>query len=266
MDFTVAELRPLARWLASHPDVRGLTAIAVYEDEGEHLPSVYRPLRPMEARGGSRSIRSSTHRGVCLHRTGRVRPAARRLVRYCDTSKAVVIEKSPPNLIRMRFLRSLFPKARFIIVIRHPIAVSLATRKWRRASNDRLIEYWLAGHRSLVEDARAVGDVAVIRYEDLMADPAAELDRVFAFLCLPAYHEEWPIRTGINDAYFSQFRSSRWPWRNWSDGRIVRRHEEAVAPFGYSLIEPGRLATPAQELAALRPAPRVSAPVSEYDP
>ena len=38
-------------------------------------------------------------------------------------SEPVLVEKSPPNLVRTRFLQALFPDARQIVVTRHPIAV-----------------------------------------------------------------------------------------------------------------------------------------------
>ena len=248
---------PLARWLAAHPEVSGLSATGAFEDEGQHLQSVY----PIAAAHGGPGRFTLDPAARLTETSPLLTPDAAQLLLdawmpFWDTSKAALVEKSPPNLIRMRFLRALFPQARFVMVVRHPVAVALATRKWRRFTMSALIRYWLAGHRHLVEDARQVGRVAVIRYEDLMSAPDQELDRVFAFLSLAPHREDWPVRTGINDAYFSQYRPARRPLRRWLHTRAAREYEQQVAPFGYSLLEPSRLEPPAPEIAALRPPPR----------
>ncbi len=244
---------PLARWLADHPDISGLSDTGVYEDEGQHLQSVY-PIAG--AHGGPGRFTLDPAARLTEGSPLVTADAAQRLIDawlpFWDTSKAVLLEKSPPNLIRMRFLRALFPKARFIVVMRHPIAVAIATRKWRRVTLDALLRYWLAGHANLVEDARRVGDVALVRYEDLVAAPEDELDRLFAFLSLAPHPAHSPVRAGINDAYFAQFASSRRPLRRWQGLRAARNYEQAVNPYGYSLLEPRRLDSPAAAIAALR--------------
>lgn len=250
---------PLARWLASHPEVSGLTSTGVAEDEGQHLQRVY-PIARAHGGPGRFTLDPAAR---LTEQSPLVSPdAADHLlgawVPYWDTSKTVLLEKSPPNLIRMRFLRALFHKARFVIVVRHPIAVSIATRKWSRTSMDSLLSYWVAGHRNLVDDARRVGGVAVIRYEELIANPDEELDRVFAFLSLPPHSGDWPVRQGVNDAYFSQFGSWARPLRRWNDTRAARRYEDEAARFGYSLSEPTRVGPPAAEIAELRPSARAA--------
>ena len=53
-----------------------------------------------------------------------------------DTGKEFLLEKSPPNIIRTRFLQAMFPNSYFINIKRHPIATSLATKKWSKTSLD----------------------------------------------------------------------------------------------------------------------------------
>jgi hypothetical protein len=57
---------------------------------------------------------------------------------YWDLEKKILIEKSPPNLIKTRFLQSHFPRSTLITIIRHPIAVAFATKRftnkrWQRS-------------------------------------------------------------------------------------------------------------------------------------
>ena len=54
---------------------------------------------------------------------------------FWDLSSPVLLEKSPPDLIRTRFLQALFPEAYFIVVRRHPFTSSLARRD-SRARNE----------------------------------------------------------------------------------------------------------------------------------
>src|ERR671935_179621 len=63
---------------------------------------------------------------------------------HWDLEKPVLLEKSPPNLLKTRFLQALFPGARFVVILRHPIPVALATARWRETRRlHRLIEHWL---------------------------------------------------------------------------------------------------------------------------
>jgi len=249
----------MAKWLAAHPDVSGLTGTGVYEDEGQHLQSVY----PVALAHGGPGRFALDPAARLTEDSELITPdAAGRLleawVPYWDTSKPVLLEKSPPNLIRMRFLHALFPAARFIVVVRHPIAVSFATHKWSRTSIDSLVQHWLTAHEHLVEDSLEVRRVALVRYEDLLTNPEFELDRLFAFLSLPSHAGGWSVRPGLNEAYFSRFTSPRWPWRRREYARVAAAYESAVSPFGYSLLDPDSLRAPAPEIAQLAPAPRVA--------
>ncbi len=248
---------PLANWLADHPDVSGLSNTGVYEDEGQHLQSVY----PVAMAHGGPGKFAFDPEARLTEESGLVTSdAAERLLAawtpYWDTAKAILVEKSPPNLIRMRFLRALFPSARFIMVLRHPIAVSLATQKWSRTSMDSLMQHWFTAHRDLVEDAGQVGRAALVRYEDLLADPGSELDRLFAFLGLPPHEGRWEVRRGLNEAYFSSFAAPRWPWRRREYARVAASYETEAARYGYSLLDPPRLSAPAPEVARLGAGPR----------
>ena len=245
-----------ANWLAAHPDVSGLTDTGVFHDEGQHLQSVY-PIAAVHGGPGKFALNPAAR--LTEHSPLNTPDSARRLLEawtpFWDTSKLALVEKSPPNLIRMRFLRALFPASHFIMLLRHPVAVSMATVKGTDNTMESLLQHWLRGHASLAEDARRVGRVTIVRYEDVMTAPTGQLDRIFAFLSLRPYVGDWQIREGLNDAYFAKFGSAYRPWRR-RHTAIARRYEQAVAYFGYSLVDPTRLTPPAPEIAALMPRPR----------
>jgi hypothetical protein len=252
---------PLARWLADHPSVSGLANTGVTEDEGQHLQSVYPPARNHGGPGRFATAPAARLTESSALVTG---DAQERLLEawmpYWDLSKPVLVEKSPPNITQMRFLRAVFPLARFIMVVRHPIAVAMATSKWTGASVTTLMQNWVAGHEHLVADADAVGKVAVVRYEDLVREPAQELDRLFAFLDLPPFDGRWTARGGLNDAYFDQYAPRARPWRSAINRLVAQRFETDVVPYGYSLKNPHLLHTPEAKIARLRATPRDPAP------
>jgi len=110
----------------------------------------------------------------------------------------LLLEKSPPNLVRIAFLRSLFPGARFVIVVRNPRAVAMATRKWRpEASLDLLLAHWQSAHMTALAQLEA--DCTVLRYEDLCNDPDATLLRVATFCALPLRDTPLPLPQTARD-------------------------------------------------------------------
>ena len=192
----------------------------------------------------------------------------------------MLMEKSPPNLIRMRFLQALFPDSAFVVIMRHPIPVSLATQKWSDTKPHSLIEHWLRAHELMAEDVPHVRRVHVMRYEDLVAEPDSELRAAFGFLGLEDhgagrttaeglntdnFHADRTLRTGVNDRYFDDWYGPR---RHTVVRRAYyelteRRYEGRARHFGYSLRRPHELRTPTLRLPGLSdrgPRPRSRRP------
>jgi Sulfotransferase family len=227
---------PLTRWLAEHPEVSAFRDTGVWEDEGQHLQDLYRPAA--DHGGPGRFARDPD--AHLTESSELVSPRAReRLIAawapHWDLSRPVLVEKSPPNMIRTRFLQALFPDARFIVVIRHPVAVAYATRKWTRTSIASLIEHWLHAHELLLADAQAVDRLALVHYENLIADPDRELGRVFRFVGLQPIARDWGVKPGLNDAYLRRWGSGRDPLRSLRARRLEQRYGPRLERFGYGL-------------------------------
>jgi Sulfotransferase family len=232
------------RCLADHPDVSGFHDTGVPEDEGQHLQTVYPPghrfggaglfgFDPAARMTETSPLVSAESRDRLLSEWGpHWRPGAQ-----------VGIEKSPPNLIRTRFLQALFPDAAFVIVLRHPLAVAGATRKGRRLRLTylRLVRHWVACHSILAADAPRLRKLQVVRYERFVADPDAELARLFTALGLEPRPSGEPVRSGINDAYLARWSGTRNPLRRIDRARTVARCEADVRRFGYSLVDLDRV-------------------------
>jgi Sulfotransferase family len=187
---------------------------------------------------------------------------------HWDLERPVLLEKSPPNLLRTRFLQALFPdSSHFVVVVRHPIAVAYATKRWSRIATwippqasrrlhqlqaplGALLRHWVEAHEQFLADASALENVCLVRYEDLVTDPAGEMQGVFRFLGLEPVSRDWEVKRGLNERYLQ-----RWHARAQSRtgraylGRLARDFEDRVRPFGYSLAEPERLLDPQDDVA-----------------
>ena len=231
---------PLARVLAAHPQVSGFSGTGVKEDEGQHLQDVYPPAR--EYGGAGRFARDP--RAHLTESSPLVTPEnASRLweqwARHWDLSRPVLLEKSPPNLVRMRFLQALFPEASFLVVVRHPIVVALSTSRWRRATSvESLVEHWLIAHEHLVADAPFVRRLHAVAYEELVARPKEVLQGVGEFLQLegPVPHDGLSAtRSDRYERRWAQLRASRMPWQRRTISRMRRQYEHRLLQFGYEL-------------------------------
>ncbi len=116
--------------LREHPAISGFRDTGVPEDEGQHLQTVL--PTGLELGGPGRfafhpDAYMDEHHPLASEKTARLLWEAWRP--YWDVSRPYLIEKSPPNLLRTRFLQKLFPNSWFIAILRHPIAVAYATRK-----------------------------------------------------------------------------------------------------------------------------------------
>ena len=248
----------LARWLAEHPSISGFSDTGAYEDEGQHLQTVY-PVEQAHGGVGRFGFAPESH---LTEDSPLVTEANRRRLmsewgRYWDLDKSVLIEKSPPNLTKMRFFQAMFPSAYFIVVMRHPAAVATATQKWSRKiarwfRPHRLVRHWVRCHEIVAVDAPRLDRLTVVRYEDLMSDPDAEIRRLFRFLDLEPPQLEHPVTTGLNEEYLERWRGNgRNPVKYLYSRGIGARYERSVNRFGYSFREPRPLVGVAELRASL---------------
>jgi hypothetical protein len=232
--------------LATHPEVSGFSGTGAPHDEGQHLQDVY-PTARVHGGPGRFAFDPAAH---LTETSDLVRPgAAERLFgqwsRYWDTSRPVLIEKSPPNLIRMRFLQALFPSARFIVLVRHPVPTALATTKlattrlmrrtFRSADLGRTLEHWFAAHRILLEDLPLVRSVLVLRWEDLRDATDKTFGRIADFIGL----DDAFVRPALDPSRDERYR------RQWEELlqqragarllRIAQAHEAEAGRFGFSM-------------------------------
>lgn len=108
-----------------------------------------------------------------------------------DRSKPVFLEKSPPNGARTRWLQHHFENAHFIAIVRDGYAVAEGIRRKAEPFHLRngwpielCARQWARSNEVLLEDAPHLKKILWVRYEDLAADPAGEVQRILEFLAL----------------------------------------------------------------------------------
>ncbi|MFO1154556.1 MAG: sulfotransferase [Rhodospirillales bacterium] len=199
----------IANLLARHPAIGSLELQGTGNSEGQYLQDV---LPKEDAFGGP---------GLLAFNDGFSDPAglaaadetAVRLHRAWEThwpaNTPVVLEKTPGNLLRASLLHGLFPRARFLFVIRHPIAVALATQKWSHTGVFCLLQHWLAGYGHLDRLERAGIDHMLISYEDLLVRGEYLLATVADWLGLDPAPLPVPSLYDGNAPYFRRWQQCR---------------------------------------------------------
>ena len=195
----------------------------VPENEGQFLQNVYCDEWPFGGPGKfafSQNMHGAPPRdeAVAREHEKRIRQAWEKWVHGDDD---VLIEKSPPNITRIAYLRTVFPSSRFIVWTRDPRAVSLATAKWSKTSYQELLVHWHAAYSAAL--IQLDDDCLVVRYEDFCEDSGAVLAKIAAYAGLSARPSPLPLPDrfskvrNTNDAYLAKAPAHKVsiPFRSW---------------------------------------------------
>lgn len=233
----------LARALAQCAQVSLLhRSAAGKDDEGQHLQTVYPSAR---AHGGAGRFaldeRAHLTETSSLATTANAHKLLSEWRPYWDVSRRYLVETSPPNVLMTRYLQELYPHAYFVMVLRHPVAVAMATREWKRNLPVSVaMENWFRAYETLRSDASLLRRLRVVRYEDLVAAPDRTVRSVAAFLGATADGQAGTVGANANGPYFSLWRgyaASLLPWRRSLVQRMRSRYEPDLNRWGYSLTD-----------------------------
>jgi hypothetical protein len=165
-----------------------------------------------------------------------------------DRSRPVFVEKSPPNAAKTRWLQKHFENAHFIAIVRNGYAVAAGIRKKAEPYHlregwplDACARQWERSYEVLLEDAEHLKKVLWVRYEDLTANPAAEIKRVLEFAGLQVPD----LNAFINQSYGVHERNE--PIRDMNPESIARLTAEEkrivteqarpmLEKFGYEIL------------------------------
>jgi hypothetical protein len=175
----------LGRNIARLENCTGFKNTGVLEDEGQFLQDIY---AADHEHGGAGSFGFHPHAHLTEASDLLTQQNARRLRScwepYWDASKSIRVEKTPSNLLMTRFLQAIFPNSYFVVMKRHPVAVSMATQKWKDSvrSLNCLFEHWLHCHELFEQDKKYLERVYELSYEDYIKDSKKFHGEIAAFI------------------------------------------------------------------------------------
>ncbi len=227
----------LHRMLRAHPQVSGFLNTGAPEDEGEYLQNVYPKSRNY---GGAGKFCFSPD--AYLNETSRLITEQNRArimanwMPHWDLEKPFLLEKSAPNLISSRFLQAMFPNSVFIFLVRHPVAVAVATQKTALPDMLQWVEHWSLAHKAMIEDRKHLKRHILVRYEDMIARPDLCMKTIYEFLKMPVEPTRENLIQGINREYFKQW--EEYKLANPKLYRDVMAFAQIPAQFRYSFDTP----------------------------
>jgi tetratricopeptide (TPR) repeat protein len=172
-------------------------------------------------------------------------------------SAAIVVDKMPLNAIDAGLIHRLFPEAKIILALRHPCDVVLSGFMQAFRPNAAMVRFaTLEGTAALYAQVMALWRryaeilplaVLATRYEDLVADFAAETRRILDFLGLPwddavlSYRERAKTRAIATPSYHQVvqpiYARSVGRWRNYAEemAPVLPLLQPFITAFGYGL-------------------------------
>lgn len=228
----------LHRVISSAESVSGFDDTGVPEDEGQHLQSVFKPAIAFGGPGEfafDEDARMTEKNKLITEENKEI--LTEEWAEHWDTDKPILVEKSPPNLIRTRFLQEMFPNVYFITVVRHPLAVALATKKWSKSKVERLLKHWIKAHKIYLQDRAMIEHELCFSYEYMTKYPNEVLDKIETFLGIKIKQRERFVNK--NKKYFD-----RWVSPNPLElglltrpSKIIEKFESKINEYDYSLVD-----------------------------
>jgi hypothetical protein len=105
---------------------------------------------------------------------------------HLPCAPGIILEKSPPNTLRSRWLQAFFRPSRFIAMIRSPFAVCEGMRRRQGYGLEASAAHWATANRCLLDDLTHLERKMFLTYEDVVANPLSQLDSIRHFLGLQA--------------------------------------------------------------------------------
>lgn len=156
--------------------------------------------------------------------------------------------KSPPHTGRIEELSKLFPGAKFVHIVRSPYAVFPSTKRlWRALDNaqglqiprhenidDYIFETFNNIYSSFEEQRSRMPEASLcdVKYEDLVANPMVELERIYAELKLEGFEAARPNFQAYLDAQ-SDYQPNRHQMDPELKAEIKSRWGEFITRYGY---------------------------------
>ncbi len=118
-----------------------------------------------------------------------VRDFALRLYAAAAQGRPYFLDKTPRYYLLIPYLQRIFPQAKFVLLVRHPLAVLASICETFNRGRFRWFDYWLdwiEGHHCMAEAIRRQSDhCRLVRYEDVASNPLATVGSLYEWLGVP---------------------------------------------------------------------------------
>jgi hypothetical protein len=164
-----------------------------------------------------------------------------------------IVLKSPPHTCRIKVLLELFPKAKFVHIVRDPYVLFPSTYNlWKRLYRDQglqvpkyvgLEEYVFRTFERMYEvferdrHLLAPGQLCEVRYEELISHPIEQMRRIYEELELGDFDAVRPAQ----ETYMAgqkDYKTNRYQLSPENRGEIGRRWRKYLVQYGYLAAEP----------------------------
>jgi hypothetical protein len=140
----------------------------------------------------------------------------------------VVVEKTPANACRARWLQEVFPDSRFIGLVRNGYAVTEGIKRKAGQPYARGARHWNAVNKLLIETSRQLDNYLEVRYDQLTDKPAGTMLEICRFIGINNSLIEEMSRGSEADA--AQLMATKFgPVRNHDEATIAKLAPEDIA-------------------------------------
>lgn len=168
-----------------------------------------------------------------------------------------VVLKSPPHTCRIKVLLELFPKAKFVHIVRDPYVIFPSTvNLWKRLYVDQglqtpayegMEEYVFHTLERMYEafdrDKSLIGpgQFCEVHYEDLVANPLQQMQRIYQELELGDFEE---VRPALQNYMSGQkdYKTNRYQLAPELRDEVTRRWRKYLTQYGYKVAEAVKVA------------------------
>ena len=172
-------------------------------------------------------------------------------------NKQIIVDKLPLNILQLPLINQIFPNAKYIIALRHPLDCALSCWMQDFELNpamanmielDRIVDFYDVANSILkLSEERYSLDTHRIRYEDLVLDFEGNVSSLLTFLDLKweeklrSYQNTALARGKINTPSYSQvikplYKTASYRWKNYEE--YLEPYKSRLAPwikeYGYS--------------------------------
>ena len=159
-----------------------------------------------------------------------------------------IVLKSPPHTFRVKHLLDMYPEARFVHIVRDPYVLFPSTMHlWRRLYTDHgfqkpkcegLEDYVFDTLDHMYETFENQRDLipedhfSEVRYEDLVADPVAQMQRIYGELHLDGFEDVLPALEK-HVAGTAGYKTNRYGLDDETREKISQRWSRYIEKYGY---------------------------------